>query len=136
MIITHQMSVVREICTHVAIMYEGEVVEKGLVADIFANPQSEVAKELIRKDTGSDIGADSRLDTGREKGQAEIKSGEKIRIVFSENFLKADTKNVGGVAKGEMILEFMEGSTRTEVMKQYLKEKGLAIGEVTGYVGS
>ena len=154
-IITHQMSVVREICTHVAIMYEGEVVEKGLVADIFANPQSEVAKELIRKDTGSDIDADSRLDAGREKGQAEIKSGEKIRIVFSENsafepvianliltfgepvnILKADTKNVGGVAKGEMILEFMEGSTRTEMMKQYLKEKGLAIGEVTGYVGS
>ena len=154
-IITHQMSVVREICTHVAIMYEGEVVEKGLVADIFANPQSEVAKELIRKDTGSDIGADSRLDAGREKGQAEIKSGEKIRIVFSENsafepvianliltfgepvnILKADTKNVGGVAKGEMILEFMEGSTRTEMMKQYLKEKGLAIGEVTEYVGS
>ena len=84
-IITHQMSVVREICTHVAIMYEGEVVEKGLVADIFANPQSEVAKELIRKDTGSDIDADSRLDAVREKGQAEIKSGEKIRIVFSEN---------------------------------------------------
>ena len=154
-IITHQMSVVREICTHVAIMYEGEVVEKGLVADIFANPQSEVAKELIRKDTGSDIGADSRPDAGREKGQAEIKSGEKIRIVFSENsafepvianliltfgepvnILKADTKNVGGVAKGEMILEFMEGSTRTEMMKQYLKEKGLAIGEVTEYVGS
>ena len=126
-IITHQMSVVREICTHVAIMYEGEVVEKGLVADIFANPQSEVAKELIRKDTGSDIDADSRPDAGREKGQAEIKSGEKIRIVFSENsafepvianliltfgepvnILKADTKNVGGVAKGEMILEFME----------------------------
>ena len=142
-IITHQMSVVREICTHVAIMYEGEVVEKGLVAGIFANPQSEVAKELIRKDTGSDIDADSRLDAGREKGQAEIKSGEKIRIVFSENsafepvianliltfgepvnILKADTKNVGGVAKGEMILEFMEGSTRTEMMKQYLKEKG------------
>ena len=154
-IITHQMSVVREICTHVAIMYEGEVVEKGLVADIFANPQSEVAKELIRKDTGSDIGADIRPDAVREKGQAEIKSGEKIRIVFSENsafepvianliltfgepvnILKADTKNVGGVAKGEMILEFMEGSTRTEMMKQYLKEKGLAIGEVTEYVGS
>lgn len=57
-------------------------------------------------------------------------------LTFGEpvNILKADTKNVGGVAKGEMILEFMEGSTRTEMMKQYLKEKGLAIGEVTGYV--
>ena len=131
-----------------------EQCNRGII-EYFSILKIEVAKELIRKDTGSDIDADSRLDVGREKGQAEIKSGEKIRIVFSENsafepvianliltfgepvnILKADTKNVGGVAKGEMILEFMEGSTRTEMMKQYLKEKGLAIGEVTGYVGS
>ena len=153
--ISHDLSVVEHISDTIGVMYLGGLVETGTTADIFANPQSEVAKELIRKDTGSDIDADSRLDAGREKGQAEIKSGEKIRIVFSENsafepvianliltfgepvnILKADTKNVGGVAKGEMILEFMEGSTRTEMMKQYLKEKGLAIGEVTGYVGS
>lgn len=74
MIITHQMSVVREICTHVAIMYEGEVVEKGLVADIFANPQSEVAKELIRKDTGSDIDADSRLMQAGKKDRQRSKA--------------------------------------------------------------
>ena len=111
--------------------------------------------DLLRLHSFHILPLDSRLDAGREKGQAEIKSGEKIRIVFSENsafepvianliltfgepvnILKADTKNGGGVAKGEMILEFMEGSTRTEMMKQYLKEKGLAIGEVTGYVGS
>ena len=153
--IAHDLSVVKHISNRIGVMYLGGLVETGTTADIFANPQSEVAKELIRKDTGSDIDADSRLDAGREKGQAEIKSGEKIRIVFSENsafepvianliltfgepvnILKADTKYVGGVAKGEMILEFMEGSTRTEMMKQYLKEKGLAIGEVTGYVGS
>ena len=153
--ISHDLSVVEMISDRIGVMYLGGLVETGTTSDIFANPQSEVAKELIRKDTGSDIGADSRPDAGREKGQAEIKSGEKIRIVFSENsafepvianliltfgepvnILKADTKNVGGVAKGEMILEFMEGSTRTEMMKQYLKEKGLAIGEVTEYVGS
>ena len=153
--ISHDLSVVEHISDTIGVMYLGGLVETGTTSDIFANPQSEVAKELIRKDTGSDIDADSRLDAGREKEQAEIKSGEKIRIVFSENsafepvianliltfgepvnILKADTKNVGGVAKGEMILEFMEGSTRTEMMKQYLKEKGLAIGEVTEYVGS
>ena len=39
----------------------------------FANPQSEVAKELIRKDTGSDIDADSRLDAGREKDRQRSK---------------------------------------------------------------
>lgn len=142
-IITHQMSVVREICTHVAIMKEGEVKEQGLVSEIFSHPKSQVAKELILKDTGSDV-AGKALPT-----QPEIQSGEKIRIVFSENsafepvianliltfhepvnILKADTKNVGGVAKGEMILQFMKDSTNVEAMKSYLTEHGLEIGEV------
>ena len=115
--IAHDLSVVKHISNRIGVMYLGGLVETGTTSDIFANPQSEVAKELIRKDTGSDIDADSRLDAGREKEQAEIKSGEKIRIVFSENsafepvianliltfgepvnILKADTKNVGGVA--------------------------------------
>ena len=139
-IITHQMAVVREICTHVAIMKEGEVKEQGLVAEIFNHPRSQVAKELISRDTGSDI---EYVAT-----KPEIQSGEKIRIVFSENsafepvianlvltfhepvnILKADTKNVGGVAKGEMILQFMKDSKHVAEMKEYLKEHGLEIGE-------
>ena len=46
------------------------------------------------------------------------------------NILKADTKNVGGVAKGEMILQFMKDSANVEAMKEYLVTHGLAIGEV------
>ncbi len=57
-------------------------------------------------------------------------------LTFGEpvNILRADTKNVGGVAKGEMILEFAKGSTQTESMKRYLKERGLAVGEADDYV--
>nr|WP_294527250.1 ATP-binding cassette domain-containing protein [uncultured Blautia sp.] len=139
-IITHQMAVVREICTHVAIMKEGEVKEQGLVAEIFTHPKSQVAKELISRDTGADV---EHVVT-----KPEIQSGEKIRIVFSENsafepvianlvltfhepvnILKADTKNIGGVAKGEMILQFMKDSSNVAEMKEYLKEHGLEIGE-------
>ena len=119
-IITHQMSVVREICTHVAIMKDGEVKEQGLVEEIFSHPKSQV----------------------------EIQDGEIVRIVFSENsafepvianliltfhepvnILKANTKNVGGVAKGEMILQFMSDSTNVPEMKKFLTERGLEIGE-------
>ena len=139
-IITHQMAVVRESCTHVAIMKEGEVKEQGLVAEIFTHPKSQVAKELISRDTGADV---EHVVT-----KPEIQSGEKIRIVFSENsafepvianlvltfhepvnILKADTKNIGGVAKGEMILQFMKDSSNVAEMKEYLKEHGLEIGE-------
>ena len=146
-IITHQMAVVREICNHVAILKEGEVVEIGLVSEIFNNPKSAVARELIRKDIDSGAGG------GRIGTQPLIRSGEIIRIVFSENsafepvianliltfhepvnILRADTKNVGGVAKGEMILEFAKDSENAEAMKQYLRERGLAVGEANDYV--
>ncbi len=146
-IITHQMSVVREICTHVAIMNEGQVAEQGLVSEIFSRPKSAVAKEIIRRDAGTDVEARTTGLPG------EIQSGTIIRIVFSENsafepvisnlvlnfrepvnILRADTKNVGGVAKGEMILEFMKGSKNVEEMKKYLEERGLAVEEAPEYV--
>ena len=140
-IITHQMSVVREICTHVAIMKDGEVKEQGLVEEIFSHPKSQVAKELISKDSGNDV-------ESKKLTQSEIQDGEIVRIVFSENsafepvianliltfhepvnILKANTKNVGGVAKGEIILQFMSDSTNVPEMKKFLTERGLEIGE-------
>ena len=140
-IITHQMSVVREICTHVAIMKDGEVKEQGLVEEIFSHPKSQAAKELISKDSGNDV-------ESKKLTQSEIQDGEIVRIVFSENsafepvianliltfhepvnILKANTKNVGGVAKGEMILQFMSDSTNVPEMKKFLTERGLEIGE-------
>lgn len=145
-IITHQMSVVREICSHVAIMKSGEVVEDGKVSQIFTHPKSDVARELISRDLGNDI-----ENTG--KVAAKISKGKNVRIVFSENssfepvianmilqfnepvnILKANTKNVGGVAKGEMILGFQEDSNNVEKMKEYLIERGLEIEEVDNYV--
>ena len=149
-IITHQMSVVREICSHVAIVKGGEVAEQGAVEDIFTHPKTAVARELLKNDVGDD-GEEKR---GTAAGGKEIiKSGEKIRIVFSENsafepvianlilnfnepvnILKADTKNVGGVAKGEMVLEFAPDCTKNKEMKQYLLDRGLEIEEVSEHV--
>ena len=149
-IITHRMSVVREICSHVAIVKGGEVAEQGTVEDIFTHPKTAVARELLKNDVGDD-GEEKR---GTAAGGKEIiKSGEKIRIVFSENsafepvianlilnfnepvnILKADTKNVGGVAKGEMVLEFAPDCTKNKEMKQYLLDRGLEIEEVSEHV--
>ena len=46
-VITHQMSVVKEICTHVAILDEGRVAESGLVGTVFAAPKSEAGRRLV-----------------------------------------------------------------------------------------
>ena len=50
------------------------------------------------------------------------------------NILRADTKNVGGTAKGEMILGLPKERDTQEEMIKYLKERDLAVEEVTGNV--
>ncbi len=136
-IITHQMSVVTSICNKVAIIDNGNLVEEGAVEDIFESPKSDAAKELI-------------LDTKIRYLPLDILEAErKVRIVFSENsayepvianlilsfnapvnILKADTRNVGGKARGEMILGLPEGEVLQEQMISWLKERNLAVTEV------
>ncbi len=143
-VITHQMAVVREICNRVAIMKDGQVVENGSTVEIFNHPKSEVARDLLRKDDGGDTTGDDQQTANQ------IQDGTKIRIVFTENsafepvianmiltfkepinILKAATKNVGGVAKGEMILEIPNGSTNVKAMEQYLIDRGLELEELS-----
>lgn len=136
-IITHQMSVVTDVCKKVAIIDNGRLVEQGFVTEIFSAPKSDAAKELI---SGKDIRYTplSILDTTR-----------KIRIVFSENsayepvianlilefnapinILMADTRNIDGKAVGEMILGLPEDKNLGDNIIDYLKSKGLAVTEV------
>lgn len=151
-VITHQMSVIREICSHVAIVEQGRLVEQGLVEDIFNHPRSKVARNLILKDRpeGSWEGDVPAEWQGENRQMERLSGSRKLRIVFSENsafepvianmvlkfgtpvnILRADTKNVGGVAKGEMILGLPQDVRMQQEMEQYLLEKGLKTMEVT-----
>ena len=133
-IITHEMSVVEEVCNRVAIMDQGRVVEEGLVEEIFASPKTPEAKRLI-------------VSTGEV---VKIMEGRRcVRIVFSTqssfepvvanmvlefkmpvNILYADTKNVNGVAKGEMILQLPENKEIADRMVERLRASHLTVEEV------
>lgn len=144
-IITHQMSVVRQICNKVAIMSLGEIKEKGTVNEIFTHPKSPEARELLLRDA----------DSGYEEAEQikELLAERKIRIVYSSNssfepvianmvlmtgkavnILRANTRNVGGTAKGEMILGLPEDPESQDLIIRYLRERGLEVEEVMGNV--
>lgn len=142
-IITHQMAVIREICRNVAILNHGVLVENGKVEDIFNHPKSAAAKELILGDI-----AESQWNGGLRQ-QELVEEDKRLRIVFTANsafepvianmilqfgvpvnILKADTRNVGGIAKGEMILGLPKGEELQKQIKEYMIEKGLEIEEV------
>ena len=136
-IITHQMSVVTDVCKKVAIIDGGRLVETGSVEKIFNDPESDAAKELI---SGKEI---------RYTPLQSLDAGRKIRIVFQENsayepvianmilklqspinILRADTRNVGGKAVGEMILGLPDGEDIQQAIIDYLKEVNLVVTEV------
>lgn len=70
-VITHQMSVVEEICDHVAILDGGVVVEQGEVKEIFANPKTAAAKRLVAPNGGS-AAATCQLCAGRSCGACDL----------------------------------------------------------------
>ena len=136
-VITHQMSVITDICTRVAIIENGRLVEEGPVEQIFNSPRTDTARELI---------ADKK---NRYAPVDNLKSERVIRIVFSENsafepvisnvilkfntpvnILGADTRNVGGKAKGEMLLGLPDDEDISNHIISYLKERGLSVTEV------
>ena len=71
-IITHQMSVVRDICSHVAIMKNGRIVETGRVSKVFAHPKSDMGKEFLRLDTGYELDEKIAIGGGKQCGRLKL----------------------------------------------------------------
>ena len=53
-IITHEMAVVKEICTDVAVMENGEIVERGALYDVFSRPQAPITRRFIETTEGAE----------------------------------------------------------------------------------
>lgn len=127
-VITHQMSVVEEICTRVAILDNGEVAEQGTVADVFSNPQSDAAKRLVFPDGSADI---SELNAVLRKIRVVFngaKSADKPLIAqmaidkgIAASILSATTRSIGDKAYGNMLLGIPKDELFYQAAVEYLK---------------
>ena len=141
-IITHQMSVVEEICSHVAILDSGSVVEEGIVSEVFSRPKSNAAKRLVFPD-----GVDEILE--------ETEGERRIRVVFSgavaskepliakmameekiaASILGASTKSIGDRAYGNMLLGLPDDDDAVKRAIDYLSSiPDVLVEEVTEHV--
>lgn len=127
-IITHQMSVIEEICTRVAILDNGTVAEEGPVGEVFSSPKSEAAKRLVYPE-------------GYKDTLNAFEGGKVVRVVFNGAFaaktpliaqmamernisvsiLSASTRNIGGKVFGNMLLGIPGDGNRIDDAIDYLK---------------
>jgi len=134
-IITHEMSVIEEICQRVAIIDNSHIVEIGNVDDIFLHPKSQIAKKLI-------------FPGGKQTST--FKGNRCLRIVFdgtssmepmianmvlecgaAVNILFADMKDIDGKAFGHMLIQLPDEEHVVKRMLSYLAMHHVSFEEET-----
>lgn len=129
-LITHAMDVVTKICDRVAVMEASEIVELGLVSEVFMHPQSKVARQLI-------IPRGELLD--------KVESEKTIRITFDGrsayepivanmvltcqtpvSILSADSKNIEGKSYGQMLIQVPDDQAAWDRIIGYLEQNKIS----------
>ncbi len=123
-LITHQMSVIEQICNRVAILDSGVVAEIGDVEQVFSNPQSAAGRRLVSPDVALPlstwVGPVARIafngNTSEEPIIAEVAMEKGIKL----SILGADTRNVDGKAFGTMLVSLPEDAEKKQEVLDYL----------------
>lgn len=79
-VITHEMTVVKDLCDRVAVLDHGRVVEQGSVFDVFSAPAHETTRALIRDVTGDELPAGLR----RRLAVSGPGAGRLVRLSFAD----------------------------------------------------
>lgn len=136
-VITHEMSVIEEICSRVAIIDNSMIAESGPVTEVFSNPKTDSAKRLV-------------FGHRENHPEFEMNDCKLVRIVFDGNssfepvisnmildcripvnIMRADTRNIDGKAFGQIILQIPSEEKQYAKIIAYLNEKNIKAEEVT-----
>lgn len=138
-VITHEMRVVEQICSRVAILDHGEVQETGPVAEVFSNPRTEAGRRLVMpagdKIHVLPVNRLVRLVFNGAAAGEPIISTLAIQQGVCLNVVSADTRTIGEKVFGSMVLGLPADETEAARALIYLRDlNGVTAEEVTDYV--
>lgn len=140
-IITHEMSVVEEICSNVAIIDDGILAEVGKVEEVFRNPETEAAKKLfynntniVRKMKGKRI---IRIVFDGKSSNEPVIANLVLEFKAHVNILFADLKEINENSFGQMVLQLPEDKELSDKIINYLRNIiNVNVEELIDYVGN
>ena len=133
-IITHEMKVVEEICSHVAIIADSQIVEVGTVEEVFTHPQSQVGQQLVYPNgmpPSQYIGTKcARIIFDGSSAYDPAIASMILECKAHVNIIYADMKQVGDKAMGQMVLQLPEDTSQAMRVLDYLRQRELIVEEV------
>jgi len=149
LLITHEMDVVKRICDQVAVISNGELIEKDSVSEVFSHPKTPLAQQFIQSTLHLDIPQDYldrltpeanagnvpllRLEFTGKSVDAPLLSEAARRFNVNNNIISAQMDYAGGVKFGIMLAEMDGNDADTQAAIAFLKEHHVKV-EVLGYV--
>ena len=128
-VITHEMRVIDSICDRVAVIDKSHIAEEGPVAEVFLNPQSEIARELIlpqsplaRKSIGT---RRIRIIFDGESSDKPVISDMILECQAGVNIVFADTKDIDGKAYGQIIIQLPEDKVAADKITTWLDNNNM-----------
>lgn len=138
-VITHEMSVIEEICNRVAIVDESRIAEVGAVEEIFSKPKTAAAQKFVYpngRQTEKPISQRCmRIVFDGSSSYEPIIANMVLECKAPVNIMYADTRNIDGKACGQMVVQLPEDEILARKMFNYVRANGLSAEEVSGYVG-
>ena len=127
-VITHQMSVIEEICTRVAILDGGVVAEQGSVEEIFTNPSTDAARRLVypggvAPEQYAAGGRTVRVAFNGGTAYQPLIASLAIDCGVKVNILGADTRNIDGKAFGTMLLGLPDDPNEAARALSYIRSQ-------------
>ena len=129
-VITHEMKVIDQICDRVAVIDNSRIAELGRVSDVFTNPRSDIARELILP---------------QDRAALDTTGGKKLRLIFDGqstrepviakmildcqapvSILFADTREYEGAIYGHTIVELPADERQADKVLSWVKNSGLS----------
>ncbi|MNO63719.1 Methionine import ATP-binding protein MetN [compost metagenome] len=143
MIITHEMSVIQEICNKVAVMEEGRIIEQGSVLDVFGHPKHQTTqnfvKTVIQNSVTSSIQKSFHAEHGSHRYKLSFAGATASEPVLYEmirscdvkvNILFANMTEIQETTLGTMIIQLSGEASELNNALSFLKRNGVGIEEV------
>ena len=139
-VITHQMSVIEEICSQVAILDGGVVAEQGAVEEIFSHPTTDAARRLVYPG-GASV---EQYPAGTRAVRVAFNGGTAYQPLIASlaidcgvkvNILGADTRNIDGKAFGTMLLGLPDDPNEAAKALSYIRSQPNVTAEEVEYHG-
>lgn len=137
-VITHEMKVIEEICSRVAILDHGTLAECGTVEEVFRNPKTEAGRRLVYPDgvPPESLPKSRVIRVAFNGGSAHqpLIASLAIDCGVKVNILGADTRSIDGRFFGTMLLGLPEREDEIARALEYIRmQPDITVEEVKNY---